>query len=68
MGDVEVLAAGVEESVRAIDALSPAALELVEYSPRLDPTGRTARVAIELLRSALCGKLGGARQQPKVVA
>src|SRR5437764_8630159 len=24
-----------------------AALELVEYSPRLDPTGRTARVAIE---------------------
>ena len=46
--------------------LSPhlAALELVEYSPRLDPGGRTARVAVELLRAALCG----ARQQPKVLA
>jgi arginase len=41
-----------------------AAVELVEYSPRLDPTGRTGRVAIEILRAALCG----ARQQPKVVA
>jgi arginase len=41
-----------------------AAVELVEYSPRLDPTGRTARVAIEILRAALCG----ARQQPNVVA
>src|SRR4051794_1407003 len=41
-----------------------AALELVEYSPRLDPGGDTARVAVDLLRSALCG----ARQQPKVVA
>jgi len=41
-----------------------AAIELVEYSPRLDPTRRTARVAIEILRAALCG----ARQQPKVLA
>src|SRR5438128_309742 len=41
-----------------------AAVELVEYSPRLDPTGRTGRVAIEILRAALCGT----RQQPKVVA
>jgi arginase len=41
-----------------------AAVELVEYSPRLDPTGRTARVAVEILTAALCG----ARQQPKVVA
>jgi arginase len=32
-----------------------AAVELVEYSPRLDPTGRSARVAIEILRAALCG-------------
>ena len=41
-----------------------AALELVEYSPRLDPGGGTAKIAVDLLRSALCG----ARQQPKVVA
>jgi arginase len=32
-----------------------AAVELVEYSPRLDRDGRTARVAIELLAAALCG-------------
>ena len=41
-----------------------AAIELVEYSPRLDPTGRTARVAVDLLVSALCRS----REQPKVVA
>lgn len=41
-----------------------AAIELVEYSPRLDPTGSTARVAVDLLVSALCGS----REQPKVVA
>lgn len=41
-----------------------AAMELVEYSPRLDPTGHTARVAVELLVSALCRS----REQPKVVA
>jgi arginase len=40
------------------------AIELVEYSPRLDPSGRTGRVAIEILRSALCGS----RQQPQVLA
>jgi arginase len=45
-----------------------AAIELVEYSPRLDPTGRTARVAVDLLVSALCGKSGRPREQPKVVA
>jgi arginase len=32
-----------------------AAVELVEYSPRLDRDGRTARVAIDLLTAALCG-------------
>jgi arginase len=32
-----------------------AAVELVEYSPRLDRDGRTARVAIDLLSAALCG-------------
>jgi len=32
-----------------------AAVELVEYSPRLDPDGKTARIAVELLAAALCG-------------
>ena len=32
-----------------------AALELVEYSPRLDRDGATARVALGLLSAALCG-------------
>jgi arginase len=32
-----------------------AAVELVEYSPRLDPQGKTAEVAVELLVSVLCG-------------
>ena len=45
-----------------------AAVELVEYSPRLDPTGRSARVAIEILRAALCGRRGGAREQSQVAA
>jgi arginase len=31
------------------------AVELVEYAPRLDPDGRSARVAIETLVAALCG-------------
>src|SRR4051812_14705355 len=38
-----------------------AAVELVEYSPRLDPTGRSARGAIEIPRAALFGRSGGAR-------
>ena len=57
---------------RALDGIGMrvdlAALELVEYSPRLDPGGATARVAVDLVRSALCGTSGGTRQQPKVVA
>ena len=32
-----------------------AALELVEYCPRLDNAGSSARVAIDLLEAALCG-------------
>jgi arginase len=40
------------------------AIELVEYLPRLDPDGRSARVAIELLASALCRP----RHDPQVVA
>ena len=31
------------------------AMELVEYLPRLDPDGRSARVAIDLVAAALCG-------------
>jgi arginase len=41
------------------------AVELVEYAPRLDPTGSSARVAVEILRSALCG---GTREQAQVLA
>lgn len=41
-----------------------AAIELVEYLPRLDPDGRSARVAIALLLAALCGS----SQNPQVVA
>jgi arginase family enzyme len=40
------------------------AIELVEYLPRLDPDGRSARVAIELLASTLCRP----RQDSQVVA
>jgi arginase len=40
------------------------AMELVEYLPRLDPDGRSARVAIDLLLAALCGP----RQQAQIVA
>jgi arginase len=32
-----------------------AAVELVEYCPRLDPDRRSARVAVDLLAAALCG-------------
>lgn len=41
-----------------------AAIELVEYCPRLDPDGCSARVAIDLLAAALCGP----RQDPQVLA
>jgi arginase len=41
-----------------------AAIELVEYSPRLDRDGLTGRVAIELLGAALCGP----REDAQVVA
>ena len=43
---------------------SLAALELVEYSPRLDRDGATARVAVSLLSAALCGT----REDPQVLA
>ena len=41
-----------------------AGIELVEYVPKLDPDGRTARVAVEILASALCG----AGENPDVLA
>jgi arginase len=41
-----------------------AAVELVEYCPRLDPDRRSARVAIDLLAAALCGDGGWTQQQP----
>jgi len=43
---------------------SLAAIELVEYSPRLDRDGRTARVALDLLAAALCGS----REDAQVLA
>jgi arginase len=39
-------------------------IELAEYLPRLDPDGRSARVAVELLVAALCGP----REDAKVLA
>jgi arginase len=44
-----------------------AAIELVEYLPRLDPDGRSARVAIELLVAALCGPHEEPQVLPKTV-
>jgi arginase len=41
-----------------------AAVELVEYSPRLDPSGRSARIAVEIVKAALCGT----REQSQVAA
>ena len=61
-----------EELVRALERIGGhrdlAAVELVEYSPRLDPSGRTARIAIEILRAALCGRSGGTRQHAQIAA
>lgn len=42
-----------------------AAVELVEYCPRLDPDGSTAQVAIDLLAAALCADPG---KDAKIVA
>ena len=56
------------ELARALEEIAGrpglAAVELVEYSPRLDRDGRTARVAIDLLTAALCGP----RQDAQVLA
>ena len=42
-----------------------AAVELVEYVPRLDPRGSSAEVAVALLAAVLCGEAG---QDPEVLA
>lgn len=42
-----------------------AAVELVEYVPRLDPHGASARVAVDLLAAVLCGQAG---HDPEVLA
>src|SRR5436190_21046984 len=54
------------ERIAAHPAL--AALELVEYSPKQDRDGSSARVAVDLLVAALCGRSGGPREDAQVVA
>jgi arginase len=54
------------ERIAAHPAL--AAVELVEYSPKLDKGGSSARVAVDLLAAALCGRSGGTGKEPQVVA
>ena len=54
------------ERIAAHPAL--AALELVEYSPTQDRDGSSARVAVDLLAAALCGRSGRAGEQAQVVA
>ena len=44
------------------------AVELVEYSPKLDRDGRSARVAVDLLLAALCGRSAEPGEQAQVVA
>src|SRR5687768_8739205 len=44
-----------------------AAVELVEYSPRLDRDGSTARVAIDLLAALLCGPREDAQVRPEAL-
>jgi arginase len=56
------------ELARALESVGARAdlvgVELAEYLPRLDPDGRSARVAVELLVAALCGP----RENAKVLA
>jgi arginase len=57
-----------DELVRALEHIGGrgdlAAVELVEYSPRLDPSKCSARVAVQILKAALCGS----RQQSQIAA
>jgi arginase len=58
-------AAALAAALAAIGARRDlAAVELVEYCPRLDPDRRSARVAVDLLAAALGGRSGGSQQQP----
>lgn len=43
-----------------------AAVELVEYCPRLDPDARSARAAVDIAAAALCGR--GAGEEAQVLA
>jgi len=59
-------AAELSQALRQVAARDGlAAIELVEYSPRLDPDGASARVAVDLLAAALCGRTG---EEPEVLA
>src|SRR3954462_15911518 len=53
---------------RALERIGPrpdlAALELVEYSPRLDPSGRSGRVAVKIVRALLAGAREQAQTAP----
>ena len=59
---------GADELTHALERIGGradlAAVELVEYSPRLDLNGMSARVAVEIVRAALCG----ARHEADVAA
>lgn len=61
-----------EKLARALERLGGRpdliAVELVEYAPRLDPHGTSARIAVEILASALCGEGRRARQEPQVIS
>jgi len=60
-----IAAAELERALRSLGSRPDLlAVELAEYLPRLDPDGRSARVAVDLVLAALCG----ARQDPQVVA
>ncbi|HXL75961.1 MAG TPA: arginase family protein, partial [Burkholderiales bacterium] len=59
---------GGAELARALQGIGGrpglAAVELVEYCPRLDKGGRSAQVAVDLLAATLCGS----RDDSKVLA
>lgn len=60
-----IRAAELAAALATLPAMSSfRALELVEYTPRLDPRGSTAEAAIGLLEAALCGP----EEEPHVVA
>ena len=63
---------GAAELARALACVARreglAAIELVEYSPRLDAEGISAQIAVDLLAAALCGNDGRAGEDAQVVA